>query len=237
MHAWRVRRTQGLLPFQRKNGLVLPSQYPEVRPYPFVRRLLEAQVDMQFADLRTLLMLPRPGDGLDAGCNLTTALLLTGIAAGASVLLWDASPSALQARGGRGKRFTALVERHYPWSADDSVTPEYGTKLLYDYTRNPLSHTLGIGKTTRLFPGIAADEKEVWLAKPRLGLSRANAEEVLSSFDKPIWLGSTVRTAADGHTFDLATLTWGIHRMLRNLLADRSQANQAETSARALFGE
>jgi hypothetical protein len=225
-----------LLRFQQKEWLVLPSQYPEARPYPFIRRLLEAQVDMQFADLRTLLMLPRPDDGLDAGCNLTTTLLLTGVAAGASVLLWDASPGALRARGERGKRFTALVERHYPWSADDSVTAEYGTKLLHDYTRNPLSHTLGIGKTTLLFPGISADETEVWLAKPRLGLSRAEAEELLSSFERPVWLAPTVRTAADGHTFDVATLAWGVHRLLRNLIADHAQARQAEASARMLFG-
>ena len=175
---------------------MVPSRYPEVQAYPYLRRLLEAQVDMQFRDVRVLLMLPRPDDGLDAGCNLTTALLLTAIAAGASVLLWDAHSGALHARGERGARFKATVERHYPWSADDSVTPEYGTKLLYDYTRNPLSHTLGIGKTTRLFPGIPADEREIWLAKPVHGLSGAQADEVLSSFEKPVWLDPTLKTAA-----------------------------------------
>lgn len=216
---------------------MVPSGYPEVQPYPYLRRLLEAQVDMQFRDVRVLLMLPRPDDGLDAGCNLTSALLLTAIAAGASVLLWDAHSGALDARGERSRRFRALVERHYPWSADDSVTPEYGTKLLYDYTRNPLSHTLGIGKTTRLFPGIPADEQEVWLAKPVHGLSGAQADEVLTSFDKPIWLEPTVKTAQDGHTFNVVTLAWGVQRMLRNLFADPMQAQRADSTARKLFGE
>ena len=37
---------------------MLPSEFLEVQPYPNVKQLLKAQVDMQFEDLRTILSLP-----------------------------------------------------------------------------------------------------------------------------------------------------------------------------------
>ena len=218
------------------NPLVLPSQYPEVVPYPLLRRLLQAQADMLFGDLRTLLCLPGEADGLDAGCNLTAAVLAVNIAAGASVLFWDSSIEALEKRGDRKRRFDELMGAMYPWGDDDAVNAELGAKLLYDYARSPLTHTLGIGKTRRLFPGISGDEREVWLSKPQKGLDAAVADEVLSSRERPVWLDPTVRSGPDGYTVSVVTLAWGVHRMLRNLFANEEQAKGAEATARALFG-
>jgi hypothetical protein len=139
---------------------MLPSQYPESRPYPSLRRLLVLQVDMQFADLKTLLCLPRDEEGLGAGCNLTAATLAVNLIAGASVLLWDSSVEGLAQRGDRKRRFIGLAEAFYPWCDSDDVNAQLGTKLLWDYTRNPLSHTLGVGKTARIFPGIPATSEK-----------------------------------------------------------------------------
>jgi hypothetical protein len=47
-----------------------PSEYPEVRCWPNLKRLLEIQVDMQFADIATMLRLPVSQPGLEAGRNL-----------------------------------------------------------------------------------------------------------------------------------------------------------------------
>ena len=215
---------------------MFPSQYPEVAPYRHLRRLLEAQVDMLFGDLRTMLCLPGEAEGLDAGCNLTAAVLAVNIAAGASVLFWDSSVEELEKRGNRKRRFGELMGAMYPWSDDDAVDAELGAKLLYDYARSPLTHTLGIGKTRRLFPGIPASEREVWLSKPQKGLDAAVADEVLSSRERPVCLDPTIRSGPDGYTVYVVTLAWGVHRMLRNLFANGEHAKGAEATARALFG-
>jgi hypothetical protein len=222
---------------QGQSAPVFPSEYPEVQPYPSLRRLLKTQVDMQVADLQTLLCLPREEDGLGAGCNLTAAVLAVNIAAGASVLFWKASIEALKRRGDRGRRFTELMVAKYPWSRQDAVDAGLGTRLLWDYARNPLSHTLGIGKTHRLFPGIDADEREVWLSKPRRGLNADAVRRVMSSYERPDALEPTIESGPDGYTVHVVTLAWGVARMLRDLFADEEQAANAEATARALFGE
>jgi len=134
---------------------MLPSEYPEVRDYPNLRTLLGRQVDMQFADLRALLRLPERACDLKAGCNLTTVTLLCNIAAGASVLFWNSSFEALTERGNRGERFKALMEEHYPWHSDDAATGRAGAEAIWDFTRSPLTHTLGVGKDMATFPGPA----------------------------------------------------------------------------------
>src|SRR3954454_22554826 len=99
---------------------MVPSQFVEVQDYWPLRRLLRIQVDMQFHDLRSLLQLPRPDLDLDGGCNLTATSLCCNIVAGASVLFYDASPAALEARGDRSRRFRELMRDYYPWEpADD----------------------------------------------------------------------------------------------------------------------
>jgi hypothetical protein len=216
---------------------VFPSQYPEAQPYPALRRLLEVQVDMQFGDLKTLLCLPREEEGLGAGCNLTAATLAVNLIAGASVLFWRSGVEALAKRGDRTKRFNDLMVALYPWSHDDAVNAELGAKLLWDYTRNPLSHTLGIGKTARLFPGIPSDEREVWLSKPRRGLTVEEVDHVMSTYERPEAVGPTVTSGPDGYTVRVVALSWGVQRMLRDLFADEEQGRRAEATARALFGE
>jgi hypothetical protein len=214
---------------------MLPSAYPEVVELPALRELLRIQVDMQVADLKTLLCLPLPEPGLGAGCNYPAATLAVNLIAGASVLFWRASPEALIKRGDRGERFLGLMLAKYPWVADDAVAPELGGKLLWDHTRNPLSHTLGVGKTAELFPGISRDERGVWLGKPKEGLPAPVVDELMSSYERPEWLGPTVGSEPGGYVVHVPTLAWGVHRMLRDLLSDPEQADAAEATARSLL--
>lgn len=125
--------------------MLMPSQYPELGDRPALRKLLRHQVDMQVADPGTLLRLPLPEHGLTCGCNLTAMMLATNIVAGVSVLFWEASPDGFKDRTQRGPRFKALVAAKYPWCSEDGVDAEFGALLLWDYARNPLSHTLGVG--------------------------------------------------------------------------------------------
>jgi hypothetical protein len=214
---------------------MLPSAYPEVGPRSALRELLRVQVDMQLADLRTLLCLPRDEPGLDGGCNLTAATLAANIIAGASVLFWNSSLEELKPSRDRGKRFTGLMTAHYPWSPQDAVDAELGAKLLWDHTRNPLSHTLGVGKQAQLFPGIPTEERGVWLLKPEHGLAAEVVEELMSSYERPHWMSPTVISDPGGYAIHVDTLAWGVTRMLRNLFADTGQANAAEATARVLL--
>lgn len=214
---------------------MMPSAYPEVGPRPALREVLRVQVDMQLADLRTLLCLPRDGPGLGGGCNLTAATLAANIIVGASVLFWNSSVEALKPSRDRGKRFTDLMTAHYPWSPQDAVDAELGAKLLWDHTRNPLSHTLGVGKQAHLFPGIPTEERGVWLLKPKHGLTAGVVEELMSSYDRPHWMSPTVMAAPGGYAIHVETLAWGVTRMLRNLFADTDQADAAEATARVLL--
>jgi hypothetical protein len=216
---------------------MLPSQYPETQPYPALRRLLEIQLDMQVADLKTLLCLPREEEGLGAGCNLTAATLAVNLIAGASVLFWRSSVEALAKRGDRTKRFNDLMVALYPWSHDDAVNAELGAKLLWDYTRNPLSHTLGIGQATTLLPGMPQEERGVRLAKSALGLSPEQVDELMGTYERPVWVGPTVTTDGSQYTVRVLALAWGLHRLLRDLFADAEQASKAEATAQALLGE
>jgi hypothetical protein len=213
---------------------MLPSQYPETQPYPALRRLLEIQVDMQVADLKTLLCLPRDEDGLRAGCNLTAVALVANILAGASVIFWESSLAALEDRRGRAARFRKLVMTHYPWDDLDEVNAELGTKLLWAYARNPLAHTLGIGQPAGLHPG--QEERGVRLAKPALGLSPEQVDELMGTYERPVWVGPTVTTDGSQYTVRVLALAWGLHRLLRDLFADTDQASKAEATAKALLG-
>src|SRR6266849_9532190 len=96
-----------------------PSELPEVQSSPSLRRLLEIQLDMQFADLRTLLLLPAEDQGFSGGCNLTSAALLFNIISGSSVLFYDASTTAMSEGRQSGRRFKELLSRYYPFGAGD----------------------------------------------------------------------------------------------------------------------
>jgi hypothetical protein len=85
--------------------MMRPSLLPELERYEHLAKLVEVQVDMQFADLWTLLQLPRHEQGLHGGCNLTAATLVFNLVAGVSVLFYQSSMEELESRRGRDKRF------------------------------------------------------------------------------------------------------------------------------------
>jgi hypothetical protein len=216
--------------------LLLPSEYPEVARWPAIRELLRIQVDMQLADLRTMLCLPRPEvPGLDAGCNLTAAALAFNIIAGASVLFWDSSVKGVTDRGNRGARFKNLVRWKYPWSADDDVDGEHGADAMWEYTRSPLTHTLGVGKSAQLFPGHPDGDRSIWLHKSAQGLPADVAETMLSCYEKAEWLPATIRSQYGGYAISVDALAWGVTRMLRDLFGDEDQARPADATARRLL--
>jgi hypothetical protein len=216
--------------------MLYPSDYPETARWPALRDLLRLQVDMQVADLRTLLCLPRPDEpGLGAGCNLTAATLAFNIVAGASVLFWESSVEAIERRGDRGPRFRRLVEAKYPWTPGDAVGAELGSEVMWDWARSPLTHTLGVGKSAHLFPGQPRRERGVWFVKSRDGLPADAVDELLSSYEKLDWLPATITHDYGGYAIHVDALAWGVARMLRHLFADEEQASRANDTAGKLL--
>jgi len=207
---------------------MLPSEYPEVQTYASLRQLLAAHVDMQFDDLRTLLLLPR-GKALRGGCNFATAALMFNIIAGSSVCFYKVDLESLSAQRNRGKRFKELLERYFPWEGE-SLSKTKFVSLLYDLARNPLVHSLGLDPPpAKGVPG----EHTVLTKWPLTPAKVASLEE---SVAKPRWAYPTVTTTeyvAGGkeHAISIPALYWGVHIMLRKVFADPVQADGAERLA------
>ena len=132
-------------------------------------------------------------------------------------------------------RFRELMIEKYPWGEHNAVDAELGARLLWDHTRNPLSHTLGVGKTAELFPGIDTGQGGVWLSKPEVGLPEAVVERLMRSYERPDWVGATVGSEPGGYVVNVVALSWGVQRMLRNLFEDAEQTNAAEMTAQSLL--
>jgi hypothetical protein len=213
--------------------MLLPPSYPEVGPRPALRELLGVQIDMQLADLSTLLRMPRDEPGLGAGCKLTAATLPMNVIAGASVLFWKSSIESLEQRAGRGKRFKDLMRAKYPQSADDAVDAEFAAELMWDYTRAPHTHALGVGKTAQLLPGIPREERGVWTSKAAHGLPADVVDQLMSSCERLEWLDPTIAAEPRGYAVHVGPAGVGVTRMLRDRFADDVQSDAAEATAGA----
>jgi len=208
---------------------MLPSEFAEVKGYPSLKRLLEAQVDMQFVDLRTLLLLPR--DILKGGCNFAAAAVLFNLIAGTSVCFYDPSEEALVERGTRSKRFREVLEKFYPWEAEPLPKGQC-VSVLYESARNPLAHSLGLDA-----PPKGSTGKQVVLIK--WPLTGDEVRELEESASRPLWTTSTIvhRRSLGYGAIELAisipTLYWGVHRMLHTLFSDPTHAVKADTLAKS----
>jgi hypothetical protein len=214
---------------------MLPSQYPEVGEHKHLKMLLEIQVDMQFADAKTMLQLPASAE-LDAGCNLALANLLFALISGASVMFYRADLAYFKKYGAAGKRFMAVLREHYPWQPDDALASAEAAKLLYKFARNPLTHSFGVGKAAELFPGAPqAGEQAVWLAKGPLDVQKA--EEVMrGDTPRPPGLAPTIRAGQGGIELSVVSLAWGTAAMCRSLFANEEEVEAAELLALRFFG-
>ncbi len=128
-----------------------------------------------------------------------------------------------------------MLRAHYPCAAD-TTAPSTAIEIPYDYARNQMAHSLGLGLGTTLRPA-----PEYGYAKPRL--TPQQLAELETSEQRPAWTrptGYTVDLSRWGITtpgFGIALLTpsyWGIRRMFESLLADPSHARAADALAKRL---
>ena len=147
--------------------------------------------------------------------------MLFNIIAGVSVCFYDASVEALSQRGDRSKRFKNLLIKYYSWEGE-SVSPREGSELLYEQTRNPIAHSLGLDSPFRNHP----KGKEVTLTKRPLTVGEIRELEV--SLKRPAWLPKTIIVEPEGSSVSILTFYWGVHILLHNLFADQEQMKKAK---------
>ena len=125
---------------------MLLHEIPELQSYRRVSLFVRCHLSMQFADVRSMLRLPLPEQGIIdsagyGGCNFAVATVLCNIVSGISVTIFR-PPSLSNNRIGSGRVFRQLLENFYPWEQGDNGGE--GAEALYSYFRNPLTHALGV---------------------------------------------------------------------------------------------
>ena len=179
---------------------------------------------MQFEDVRVLLRCPLPGSTV--GGNFATAALLFNIISGTSVAFYNTSMKALRGRsGGSGARFKGVLNDHFPMG-EIALPPATVVKVFYEYGRNPLAHSLGLGSTA----------PDVFIAKKALSARRI--AELEDDATLPTWSREALYDAgvAPGPSYriSISGLYWGVHRMVHSILADVEQARRADGVAKQL---
>ena len=91
-----------------------------------------------------MLRLPRPDIGINTGCNLAVCSTLCNILSGISTTIYKPAHLLTQARSslGSGNAFKSLIRDFFPHVPTGAANLP---RQLYEYTRNPHAHSLGLG--------------------------------------------------------------------------------------------
>ena len=179
---------------------------------PEFRTLCEERLDPLLADIHTMLQLPRSEVGLEAGCNLSCALVLCAIVAGLSDEYFRATIGpTLCDKPSYEEKFREVLARFFPWS--DLDVPSHSTNEaiaeLYRQIRHPLVHSLGQPK------------KHISrTAEPNVAKRSYTAEElknVEQSNDPPSYICPVMKKVSGRWTLNLLGLYWGVRRMVFNV--------------------
>jgi hypothetical protein len=201
---------------------MLVTQMVGAKNYPLINHFIETVLDMQFADVRAMLQLPRPDLGIIAACNFAIVSTLCNLISGISTTIYKPSDLLNQVTSDcpSGRAFKELIRDFFSCkSKGANDIPEN----LYNLCRNPLAHSAGIADAalprvyyTRVFHG--EHDNAGWNDKELDDLERER-------FRLPY------------HSIAIRDQEWTIHcdcfyfeviKMLRALIADVSQAQAAE---------
>jgi hypothetical protein len=216
--------------------LSLPDDLPDA-----VRGAVDAGAEPFLRDVHTMLRLPMPAAGLDAGCGFSILNTLLSVVSGASVLLY--SP-----HGGSGSLFKRFLVDYYPWASEPSrdglCVGEEAAEELYDEFRNPFAHALGISvkeqkgekgqKMRALVPRsyLLKVTRMAGAGEPAQsnGISEAITEHLESVGARPIWLQPTLIKQPHKIVVNAEALYWGTRKAIEAICRD-----PARTAAAAEF--
>jgi len=124
---------------------MIPAKLTDFKDWPKVEKFVKKRISMQYEDLRKLMQEP--------GFNLLAVAGLCDLVSGLSVSLYKPAvtkKSAVvcgikkQVDLGTGELFTLLLETYYPWQKGERRKRK--SAIIYKFVRNPLVHSLGMGK-------------------------------------------------------------------------------------------
>lgn len=122
---------------------MLVSQLAPALGYPRVQGFVVQVIDMQFADVRAMLQLPRPDVGITPACNFAIVSSLCNLISGISTTIYK--PSALlhevRSKYDPGSAFKGLVREFFPYTPTGAV--DFPSEL-YKLCRNPMAHSVGL---------------------------------------------------------------------------------------------
>jgi hypothetical protein len=199
-----------------------------------VRQAIDVGAEPLFRDIHTMLRLPLPASGLDAGCAYSIFHVLLSIVGGASVLFYSA-------QGGSGSLFRQFLLQFYPWNLepkrDGLCVDEEAVDQLYEEFRNRFTHALGLAvKTQKDMKTRRLEERATKLVVKRLtdgrmglnaGLSEAMIEQ-LEMDGRPSWLSpSLVRDSPYKIIGCPEALYWGIRKATEAVCRDQDRMQRA----------
>lgn len=213
----------------------LPSAFPEAQSLAAVKRLLAEQVDMQFADMRALLRLPRDDVAPSVGCNITATAMVVNQISGFSVWFFHSryAQQLVNEETRRRiplsrRRFLGFVRAYYPRAIGEPQLRTIATRL-YEI-RNLLSHNLGVSDLDG-----SAGRREVGLVKPDPPMDPSDIVDLELQSQFPL-AGVPVRRDGLSTRLYVPGLYWALGRMLRAALLDQPARceQQAEKLLEAL---
>jgi hypothetical protein len=205
---------------------MLVSQLAPAVAYPRVQSFLTDVLDMQFADVRAMLQLPRPAVGITPACNFAIVSTLCNLISGISTTIFKPLKPLCEAplwNPGSGHAFQEFVRIYFPYAPPSA---DYFPRQLYELCRNPMAHSAGLNDTssfvvlfTRIFDpshvGIGWSDQELEdIERPDRPFSMRHPGVVV---DQNRWI-----LHCDSFYVDVI-------EMLRRLNADAAQMKAAET--------
>ena len=205
---------------------MLLHEIPELRNYPYVSDFVENHLSMQFADVRSMLRLPLPEQGIIdsagyGGCNFAVAAILCNLISGISeALFMPKNPIQKNCKGekewiGSGQTFKQLMMNFYPWEYGEKKRKK--TDVLYYFLRNPLTHALGVERK---------GSYQIQVSKK--SLRNVEIEEIEKSETRPDCLPLGLSRSEKNWTLDARGFYRGVFHMFRNLVKNERQMRQAE---------
>ena len=175
------------------------------------QNLIQQQLDMQVADVHTMMRLPIDDDpGLRAGCNLAAAQVLLSVVSGVSVTLFKRD--TLGQRGISGRMFKELLAIYYPWDQEIEASGRRfgadGAADLYNLFRNPLVHALGVVDTDT-----NEDGRRLMVAKAPMQPVELYELETAGSRQER-WLDPTIELNGRTVILRIPSLYWGVREMI-----------------------
>lgn len=185
-----------------------------------MKNFIDQHLDMQVADIHCMLRLPIPELTLHSGFNFAAANSLLALVSGTAALISE----NINTKGGSGDLFKEVLKRYYPWNVQPPTNKDVETtiKHLYEYFRNPLSHSLGLRNAGNFLVLIVkAPLSETDIEK----LEKRDSPDAPAIIYEPIELNGENIERIELH---VPQFYWGVRKMIKRLTEDVIQMEKTE---------